>query len=54
MNPFEGHLSGVPHARVGYVTDGARLLIRGRDGGAAIDAPLADLKAAWQSTFAGF
>lgn len=53
VGPFESHLTGVPCVRVGAVTGGDRLVIRG-DGGAVIDAPLADLKAAWQGTFAGF
>ena len=50
---FERHLRGVPHMRIGAVSNGDRLVIRGSDG-PLIDAPLADLKAAWQSPFAGF
>ena len=50
---FESHLAGVPHARIGAVTGGDRLVIRGENR-TVIDAPLADLKAAWQGTFAGF
>ena len=51
---FDTKLAGVPHFRVGTVTRSDRLIIRGSDGEPLIDAPLADLKAAWQSPFAGF
>ncbi|QDT17319.1 Phosphoribosylformylglycinamidine synthase subunit PurL [Alienimonas californiensis] len=50
---FERHLADVPHARLGAVTGGDRLVIRGADG-PLIEAALIDLKAAWQSTFAGY
>ena len=50
---LDRHLAGTPHQRVGTVTGGDRLVIR--EGNAPlIDASLADLKAAWQGTFAGF
>ncbi|NNJ24539.1 Phosphoribosylformylglycinamidine synthase subunit PurL [Planctomycetes bacterium LzC2] len=51
---LERHLTGVPYVKIGSVTDGDRLVIRGSDGSPLIDASLADLKAAWQSTFAGY
>ena len=50
---FAAALAGVPHARVGAVTGGDRLVVRGSDR-TVIDVPLAALKAAWQGTFAGF
>ncbi|MFH5804082.1 phosphoribosylformylglycinamidine synthase subunit PurL, partial [Alienimonas sp. DA493] len=50
---FKRHLTGVPHVKLGAVTGGDRLVLRGADG-PLVDAALVDLKAAWQSTFAGF
>jgi len=44
-------LGDLPHGRIGTVTDTGRLVVRGLDGGALIDAPTAELKAAWQRTF---
>jgi len=45
---FEAALAGVPHARVGDVTDFGRLEVLGRDGTAVIDADISVLKEAWQ------
>jgi phosphoribosylformylglycinamidine synthase len=39
---------GVPCARVGSTQEGARLVVKGRDGGERINESLADLKEAWQ------
>jgi phosphoribosylformylglycinamidine synthase len=46
---FERHLAGVPCRRLGEVTHNGRLTARG-DSQAWLDAPLADLKEAWQKT----
>ncbi len=51
---FDTKMAGVPHCQIGTVTRSDRLIIRGSDGTPLIDAPLAALKAAWQSTFAGY
>ena len=48
--PFEAALAGLPFGRVGEVNSGAELAIVGRAGGEVLRAPLAELKAAWQST----
>ncbi|HKJ00254.1 MAG TPA: AIR synthase-related protein, partial [bacterium] len=47
---FETALAGVACHLLGRVTDGDRLIARGPDGAAWLDAPLADLKEAWQRT----
>jgi phosphoribosylformylglycinamidine (FGAM) synthase-like enzyme len=47
---FEAALAGLPFARVGDVTDGDELVVASCAGGEALRAPLAELKAAWQST----
>jgi phosphoribosylformylglycinamidine synthase len=46
---FEAALAGLPCARLGEVTDGDRLTVRGPGGAVWLDATLADLKAAWQA-----
>jgi len=46
---FERTLAGLPAARIGEVTDDARLRITGLAGRVVIDASVADLKEAWQA-----
>jgi phosphoribosylformylglycinamidine synthase len=43
---FESTLAGIPHARIGEVTDSGRLEIRGKT--TLVDADLKTLKEAWQ------
>ena len=46
---FEALLDGVPHARIGEVTDSGRLqIVAGDSGNALVDADLKTLKEAWQ------
>jgi phosphoribosylformylglycinamidine synthase len=47
---FEAALTGLPYARIGEVTTAAELVITSADGGEALRASVAELKAAWQST----
>ena len=42
---------GLPLGRLGEVTDAPRLTVLGLDAGPAIDAPLAELKSAWQRPY---
>lgn len=46
---FEELLSDVPHAKIGEVTDTARVMIVGGNGESLIDSSNTDLKEAWQS-----
>ncbi|MBI4304017.1 MAG: phosphoribosylformylglycinamidine synthase subunit PurL [Chloroflexi bacterium] len=45
---FEKLLKSITYAAIGKVTDDERLEIRGLKGGKVVDAPLGDLKEAWQ------
>ena len=45
-------MTGVPWTRLGRVTETPQLVVRGVGGRPDIDAPLADLKAAWQRPLA--
>jgi phosphoribosylformylglycinamidine synthase len=47
---FEAALAGLPCARIGEVTTTTELVIGGADGGEALRADVAELKAAWQGT----
>jgi len=47
---FEAALAGLPYARVGVVVADAALAITATSGGEALQANVAELKAAWQST----
>ena len=46
---FEAALAGIPHARIGEVTDSDRLEIRGET--PLVQADLKSLKEAWQKPF---
>ena len=46
---FEDLLSGLPVAEVGNLSETDRLVVMDTEGAVAIDAPLAQLKAAWQT-----
>jgi phosphoribosylformylglycinamidine synthase len=47
---FEAALAGLPCHPLGEVTRAPRLLVHGADGPPWLDAPLAELKEAWQNT----
>ncbi len=45
-------LSGLPHARIGRVTESPRLLVLGRDGETVVDADVHGLRARWKAAIA--
>jgi phosphoribosylformylglycinamidine synthase len=45
---FSEAFAGLPCVKIGAVSEGNRLTVRGRDDRPLIDASLAELKAAWQ------
>ena len=46
---FEAALGGVPHARIGEVTDEGAVVVSGLSGGVVVNEPIADLKESWQA-----
>jgi phosphoribosylformylglycinamidine synthase subunit PurSL len=53
QDAFEKHFDGLPLADIGIVTEAPILSVTGRGGDPLLKIPVADLKAAWKSTFAG-
>jgi len=53
MHSFETTLGGLPFARIGTVTAEPRLVMKGFGVRPVVDAPIADLKEAWQAPLRG-